>query len=265
MTGLETARRIERVNAHALLQHVDVCQRLFPDTGAEALRVAGGVASFVGADVVVSYAVGLGFDGQVTADDVGKIAEFYRSRGAVPRIDVCPLADPSLFEALRAHHFQLHGFISILARPLSGSDDIPAPSADIVIREVGPEEANLWVSTVDAGFADGAPITEPRRRLALLLFHCAGSRSFLAEMDCRPVGASSLFIRDGYLALSAGSVLPEYRHRGIHTALIRHRLLAGRELGCDLAGYFCLPGSVSQRNAERHGFKLCYSKATVKV
>ena len=46
---------------------------------------------------------------------------------------------------------------------------------------------------------------------------------------------------------------------------LRHRLRVAREMGCDLAGYFCMPGSPSQRNAERHGFRLCYSKATMKL
>jgi ribosomal protein S18 acetylase RimI-like enzyme len=265
VSHLALARRVERVNASALLEHVDVCQRLFPDTGAEALNVAGGVASFVGAEVVASYAVGLGLEGKVTAEDVGQVAEFYRSHGTVPRIDVCPLADPLLLEALRAHNFQLHWFTNILVRPFSSADDIPLPSPEITIREVGSDEADLWVRTVDAGFAEGRPLTEPGRRLATLLFHCKGSRSFLAEVDGRLAGASSMFTDHGYLALSSASVLPQYRNRGIHTALIRHRLGIGRELGCDLAGFFAMPGSVSQHNAERHGFRLLYSRATMKM
>ena len=33
--------------------------------------------------------------------------------------------------------------------------------------------------------------------------------------------------------------------------------------GCDLATAATLPGSVSQRNYERHGFRVAYTRATL--
>jgi GNAT superfamily N-acetyltransferase len=265
VTDFALARRIEQANAEALFQHNESCRHLFPDSGAAAIRVAGGVASFVGADVPVSYAVGLGLDGAVTEDDIAQIVEFYTSRGTVPRVDVCPLADESLLTALRNHGFQLHWFTNVLARPLGTRDDVLLPAENIHVREARPEEAELWTRVVDEGFSEGGPMTEARRRLGLMIFHRSSAHCYLAEMDGQPVAGGALFTHEGYAALAATSVQPAYRYRGVHAALIRARLRQARELGCDYAGFFASPGSTSQRNAERHGFRLCYSKATMKA
>jgi len=257
------ARRIEGANAQGLTDHADVMNRLYPEVGAAAIPVAGGVASFVGADQPVSYAVGMGFDGSVNESDASQVVDFFRARGAVPRVDVCPLADESLLTALRKRGFGLCRFVNVLARPLTAEDEVPAVPEDIVVREALPADEDLWVQTADAGFSDGKPMTESGRRLATMIFHLPRSTKYLALLNGRIAGAATLLLYDGYAALAGGSVLPEWRTRGVHAALIRARLLRARKLGCDLAGIFAAPGSGSQRNAERHGFHVIYSKAVL--
>ena len=41
------------------------------------------------------------------------------------------------------------------------------------------------------------------------------------------------------------------------------RLAMARDAGCDLAATNTLPGTASQRNAERAGFRVAYTKAVV--
>ena len=55
----------------------------------------------------------------------------------------------------------------------------------------------------------------------------------------------------------------EYRGRGLQTALLRVRLKAAAEAGCDYAVVVTQGGSASQRNCERLGFRVAYSKVTV--
>jgi hypothetical protein len=47
----------------------------------------------------------------------------------------------------------------------------------------------------------------------------------------------------------------------VQTALIRARLAFAAAAGCDLAAVNTVPGSVSQRNAERQGFRVVYTRA----
>ena len=53
-------------------------------------------------------------------------------------------------------------------------------------------------------------------------------------------------------------------HRGVQMALLQARLNTAREAGCDIAITLTTPGSASQRNVERAGFSLAYTRAIVK-
>ena len=265
VTVLDLARRIEGANAHALASHSETAAQLFPELGATSISVAGGVASFVGAQSPISYAVVLGMREPVTSEDIGRVVEFYESRGMAPRVDVCPLADASLVAALREHGFQLHWFVNVLARsPLETYELIAPLPAGVTVRQAEADEAELWTRVVDEGFADGGPLTEARRQLGMMLFHRPGLRAYFAEIEGDIAGGGALFTHDGYAALVASSVRPAYRKRRAHTALIRARLHVAQELNCDVAGLFAEPGSTSQRNAERHLFRVLYTKAVMK-
>ena len=65
----------------------------------------------------------------------------------------------------------------------------------------------------------------------------------------------------GKLALLfADSTLEKYRGHGLHLALIRARLKQAADMGCDLATASTAPGSTSQHNYERAGFRVVYTK-----
>jgi hypothetical protein len=65
----------------------------------------------------------------------------------------------------------------------------------------------------------------------------------------------------GGVALLAGaSTIPEGRGRGAQQALLASRLSYAVEYGCDLAMMCAAPGSGSQRNAERRGFRIAYTR-----
>ena len=63
------------------------------------------------------------------------------------------------------------------------------------------------------------------------------------------------------VALLAGaSTTPENRKRGAQLALLDARLRFAAEHGAELAMMVALPGSGSHRNAERHGFRVTYTR-----
>ena len=99
-----------------------------------------------------------------------------------------------------------------------------------------------------------------------MLIRCtlkSGTRLFLAWRDGRPVGGGALEMHDGVAALMAAETLPAYRNQGIHTALLRARLVAALQAGCDLAMVHTRPGAASQRNVLRAGFQLVYTVNTM--
>jgi hypothetical protein len=60
--------------------------------------------------------------------------------------------------------------------------------------------------------------------------------------------------------LAGASTVPEARRRGAQLALLHARLRYALDHGCDLAVMGAQPGSGSQRNAERQGFRVAYTR-----
>ena len=85
--------------------------------------------------------------------------------------------------------------------------------------------------------------------------------SFLALIDGVPAGGGAVLIRRGVALLAGAATLPEYRNRGVHAALHLARLAFARRSGCEFAAQGAEPGGTSQRNAERRGFRVAYTRA----
>jgi GNAT superfamily N-acetyltransferase len=86
---------------------------------------------------------------------------------------------------------------------------------------------------------------------------------FIAWVDGEPAGSAALCMRDGVATLFSTSTHPSFRRRGVQTALIRARLAHASAAGCDIAIVTTSPGSDSQRNVQRYGFDVSYTRVTM--
>ena len=87
-----------------------------------------------------------------------------------------------------------------------------------------------------------------------------GVRAYFAEIEGQPAATGAMAIHDGVALLAGAATVPEWRNRGAQRALLEHRLGRAAEAGCDLAMMGAAPGSASQRNAERQGFRIAYTR-----
>jgi hypothetical protein len=69
-----------------------------------------------------------------------------------------------------------------------------------------------------------------------------------------------LILHEGMALLAGASTVADARRRGLQAALLTARLAHAAELRCDLAMMGAPPGSSSQRNAERNGFRIAYTR-----
>ena len=67
-------------------------------------------------------------------------------------------------------------------------------------------------------------------------------------------------MHDRVALLAGASTVPEGRRQGAQLALLDARLQTAVDAGCDLAMMVAAPGSASQRNAERQGFRIAYTR-----
>jgi GNAT superfamily N-acetyltransferase len=248
------ARRLEAAEA----VNARLCTASPP--GAAFLDIAGGCAIFVGVDSPLTQAVGLGLSGPVSETEVDTLEAFFRRRGAKISIDFCPLADPSLLEILSRRGYRPTEFNNVLVKCLSGAQIVLAPR----VRRALAGEEDLWSHTVGRGFFDQGDLTTAEMDVGRAIFAMPGALCYLAVADTgETAGGGALAARDGLATLFADSTIAAFRRRGFHRELIAARLNEAIALGCGTATASTLPGSTSQRNFERLGFEVVYTKVTL--
>jgi GNAT superfamily N-acetyltransferase len=260
---LELARRIDRAE-------IDFCARAAgaatPD-GVASLEVAGGRAlcSFAGSPL--NKVLGLGLGSPVEDADLDAIEAFYDERGIPVQIELCPLALPGLAARLTKRGYQLQAFENQLARSI-GTERVPEPGP--TVTRSTPDQDDLWLHVAASGFAaadaSGATVPAPPSDLLANIkkvmsgFIHPDFERLLVWVDGEPAGAANAYVIDGVLGIAGTATLPAYRKRGVQQAVVAHAL--NRALGrAELAMATTEPGSISQRNFERFGFQVIYTRA----
>ena len=264
------ARRFEAAEEVPQVLYAESYKKLCPEIGAEWQEIAGGHMSFAGIGSPVGRAVGLGLGREITEPDLDQIEAFYRSHGAPAQVDVCPYTDLKFLELMKARGYSFSEFNNVLVRELSpepesgsgGSEGLPS---GVTIRAGEPgEEPLLSGILLNCFFPDGgAP--EGMDRMLAPMFQSRNSIVVAGSVNGKVVAAGTgLMIPERRIVTMSGAgTLPEFRGQGLQTALLQYRMRAARAAGCEFAVIVTHAGSSSQRNAERLGFSVAYTKATL--
>ncbi len=257
---VELARRLERAEARGNAGFVEARAKAFPDIGAEWTEVAGAYAMFDGPGSPVTQTFGLGMFEPVTAEHMEEVEQFFGERGAGVFHEVCPMADPSVFAQFNERNYRPMEFSNVLYRPISADLKLEASRNEAVqVRLIGDDEVDLWADTAFEGWSEFTEVADFLRDLGQVVAR-SKSLSFLAELGGKPIAAGSLSITNDVALLAGASTIPSARRRGAQFALLEERLRHGATHGCTIAMMVAQPGSASQRNAERHGFRIAYTR-----
>ena len=264
MTGhmeltLELARELELAEANAAVRCVEAAKSggASPEFTVEA--IAGGFAVYCGHDSPITQAVGLGLHGPVSEEEFSRLESFYFDRNEAVRVETCPMADASIVGQYGERGYRVSEFSNVMAVLPEATAALP-PSETIEIRAARPDEFDLWARTVAQGFAESQPVSEEIVGIMKQFASVPDTECYLAHIEGRVVAGATLAIRGRTAGLFGASTLPEFRGRGVQTALLRSRLRRASELGCGLAMSIALPGSISQRNMSRAGFQTLYTR-----
>jgi GNAT superfamily N-acetyltransferase len=260
LVDIDLSRQFERAEGNANRRFVESRARHQPEVGACWIEAGGAYAMFDGVGAPTTQTFGLGVFEPVTEATLDVLEPFFTSRGSDVFHEVSPLADPSTLSMLSDRGYRPCELTSILFQPLP-SVSTPAPSAsNITARLSGPGEVGLWAELATAGWGDFPDFREFMASFVAAATDAEDAYRFLAFDGDTPIATGALSVHGSVALLAGASTVPEARGRGAQHKLLAARLGFAARLGCTLATMGALPGSRSQRNAERAGFHIAYTR-----
>lgn len=255
---IELARRLERTEARSNADFVEARAEAFPEVGAQWIEVAGCYAMFDGVGSPLTQTFGLGVFEPISASDLDRLEEFFQSKGADVFHEVCPLADNSVFTLFRERGYQPIEFSNVLYRPINPDLRLQEPGG-VKVRVVHDAETELWAATALAGWSEFTEVADFMRDMGQVTAR-SKALSFIGELDGQPIATGALTIAGDVALLAGASTIPGARRQGAQLALLEERLRYAAAQGCTIGMMVASPGSGSQRNAERHGFRIAYTR-----
>jgi GNAT superfamily N-acetyltransferase len=258
-SDLALARRLERAEGHACRQFAEARRKLFPASDSCWMECAGAQVVFDGIDSPVTQTFGLGIFEELTDTSLDVIERFFFDRGAPVDHEVSPLAGVAALCLLCARHYRPVEISSVMYRLV---EEPPAEmTSNITVRVAGAEEAHLWAEVSAKGWTHDHPeLAGSLQQFGAIAFARDHGPCFLAGVDGLPGAAGALWIHEGVALFSGAATIPELRRRGLQSALLQERMRYAFDHGCDLAMMVAEAGSESQRNAERKGFRIAYTR-----
>ncbi len=258
-SGLALSRRLERAEGYACAQFADARRRRFPDSGAEWMECAGAYAVFDAIDSPVTQSFGLGVFEELTPATSDTMERFFLDRGAAVQHEVSPLAGAAALDLLCARGYRPIEISNVLVRPVE--KPVPGGYGKISVHLTGPGEAQLWTEISARGWTHEHPeLLDFVLQIGDISSAREQSLSFLAELDGQPGAAGVLIIHEGVALFGGSATVPELRRHGLQAGLLEARMRYAFEHGCDLAMMVVEAGSNSQRNGERKGFQIAYTR-----
>lgn len=261
LVDIALARRLERAEGHANSRFVESRARLAPALGATWVAAGGAYAMFDGVGSPLTQTFGLGLFEPVTSQLLGELEAFFFDRRSDVFHEVSPLADPSALALLTERGYRPCELTSVTFQPLSADQRGAALApTSVAVRLAGTDDREAWARTALRGWSEFPEVLEFMAAFGPMAAGAADSYPFIAELDGAAVATGMLAIHDGVALLAGASTVPEARGRGAQRALLQARLRYAASAGCTVAMMCAAPGGGSQRNAERSGFRIAYTR-----
>lgn len=195
---------------------------------------------------------------------IDKILDFYKQKEIPVRFELTPAHTSSeLLTRLSEAGYYHNDFHTALYDPLYNEleTSYKLNEQKITIRKLKRNEFDTYAEIYTKGFQMPAFLKSGVAQNNEVLYNIKNWGFYLASYQNEPAGIGALFIKDGIATLAAAATLPNIRNKGIHSALIRHRIYQANLQKCDLIVGQAKFGSVSQNNMERVGLSIAYTKA----
>jgi hypothetical protein len=257
---LALARRLERAEGLSNAAFVDARRTVQPDIGAEWIEVSGTLAMFDGPASPITQTFGLGLDESFGAAELDRVEQFFTGRGAPTSHETCSFASPAVLNLISARGYSPVEASIVLVRPTTAPT---APSSNRVgVRVVEDPDGSGWARVSGQGWgSESAELAAFVEDFGRVIGRARGVHCFLAELDGAPIAAAALSVSNGIALMAGASTIPDARRQGAQLALLNARLAYAVARDISLAMVVTAPGSASQRNAQRQGFRPVYARS----
>lgn len=257
----EMIQRIESSAARVTMATVEGFVANGVDDPARAEPFGDGALVAFGPGRYVNRAIGVSL---VDPGDGGldRLEAFYDAAGLPASLEVASWAPASLLARLAERGYTVGWYRNVYVADLREADAAPHPA--MRVRPVTDDSIDEWLTVL----REGNEVTRPDEavrsdEMALAAATVPGETAYLAALDGRPAGCGSLTPDQGVAWLGGAATAPSARRRGVQGALVRHRTVEAKRLGCDLAVATAMPAGGSARNLARVGFTLAYCQTVM--
>jgi GNAT superfamily N-acetyltransferase len=256
---LELSRRLEKAEADGARAFVEARMGVAPRHGASWTELGGATVLFDGAGSPVTQTFGLGLYEPATPRTLEEIESYFGERCAPVHHEVSPLAGVETYALLQRRGYAPSELTSVLYAPI---DAVRFRTIEAVeVRLVVPEEFDGWARLGAEAWSSEMPeLFDFIAEMGAVSARRMNSAAWFAEIGGEPVAVAAISISGKTAHMAGAATIPKARGRGAQNALLAARLAYARERSCDIAVMGAACGSASQRNAERNGFRIAYTR-----
>jgi ribosomal protein S18 acetylase RimI-like enzyme len=197
----------------------------------------------------------------VDAGRLDEIVAFYATYGVDPWLELAPQRDvEALGAALVRAGPRFVGFHSVVYGRPEGR-----PAAEVEVGRVEGAEVEAAAGLLLEGHGVPKSIVATHGRALAAAVEAVGGSLYVARIDRVSAAAAVLTIADGVGYLASAATLPAFRGRGCQAALIAARVADAAAAGCDVITSGAEFASPSQRNLERAGLRIAYTKPVLRL
>lgn len=261
------AQKLERTEARANMEFVNSHLKMIPESLVEWIDINGTYAMFDGSESPLTQTFGLGLFNKLSESDLDIIENFYKQFSVPVFHEVSPMADPGHLDILIKRGYQPIEMTSVLYKQLS-KEDVESNRIDskVIARKSYDNEKNVWAEICAEGWCGEMPdFKDYMYQFAQISLNSNGASSFFTMLNKKPISTGLVYIYDDVALLAGDSTIQEGRNQGGQSALIEARLGYAVEKGCSMAMIAASPGSQSQKNAEKNGFRIAYTRTKWKL
>jgi hypothetical protein len=215
---------------------------------------------FDGVDSPLTQTFGLGMRAPATEEVLSEIEAFFSRHNTPVNHEVCPLAGVPLFETLAGRGYVPCEVSNVLFMDLTEERQEPDLNPALSVIVTGAGDMDAYARVMALGWKGAGDFAAQLEEMLYTMAAAIGYTGFLVQRRGEFIAAGGLFVQDGIALLAGASTIPEQRCQGAQRLVLAARLAYAVRNGCQIAMMVAEPGSASQRNGERNGFLIAYTR-----